>query len=58
MLALMTGRLDPNTPWVKSKVVAALVTTVLYESRSGAGDRELICAQRIPIPRRRTRSSA
>jgi nitrate/TMAO reductase-like tetraheme cytochrome c subunit len=24
-LALMTGRLDPNTPWVKSKVVAALV---------------------------------
>jgi hypothetical protein len=24
-LALMTGRLDPSTPWVKSKVVAALV---------------------------------
>jgi nitrate/TMAO reductase-like tetraheme cytochrome c subunit len=24
-LALSTGRLDPNTPWVKSKVVAALV---------------------------------
>jgi len=24
-LALTTGRLDPNTPWVKSKVVAALV---------------------------------
>ena len=27
-LALTTGRLDPNTPWVKSKVVAALVATV------------------------------
>ena len=24
-LALSTGRLDPNTPWVKSKAVAALV---------------------------------
>jgi nitrate/TMAO reductase-like tetraheme cytochrome c subunit len=33
-LALMTGRLDPNTPWVKSKVVAALVKP--YSTRAEA----------------------
>ena len=33
-LALSTGRLDPNTPWVKSKVVAALVQP--YKTKSEA----------------------
>jgi nitrate/TMAO reductase-like tetraheme cytochrome c subunit len=33
-LALLTGRLDPKTPWVKSKVVAALVKP--YSSRAEA----------------------
>jgi nitrate/TMAO reductase-like tetraheme cytochrome c subunit len=33
-LALLTGRLDPKTPWVKSKVVAALVKP--YSNRAEA----------------------
>jgi nitrate/TMAO reductase-like tetraheme cytochrome c subunit len=33
-LALLTGRLDPKTPWVKSKVVAALVQP--YSTRAEA----------------------
>jgi ABC-type phosphate transport system substrate-binding protein len=33
-LALLTGRLDPKTPWVKSKVVAAL--TQSYSTRNEA----------------------
>jgi nitrate/TMAO reductase-like tetraheme cytochrome c subunit len=33
-LALLTGRLDPKTPWVKSKVVAALVKP--YATRAEA----------------------
>lgn len=33
-IALSTGRLDPNTPWVKSKIVAALVRP--YHTRAEA----------------------
>ena len=42
-LALMTGRLDPNTPWVKSKVVAALVKPTLPVPKGRRGSR-MICA--------------
>jgi nitrate/TMAO reductase-like tetraheme cytochrome c subunit len=36
-LALLTGRLDPTTPWVKSKVVAALVKPYSTKAEAAQG---------------------
>ncbi|PYL79059.1 MAG: hypothetical protein DMF21_13860 [Verrucomicrobia bacterium] len=36
-LALLTGRLDPKTPWVKSKVVAALVKPYATKAEAEKG---------------------